>query len=375
MAQAQGMHVDGESWGLPPKVLETRRRLWCKLYAQDRSISLAIGRPYTINDKHCMKMNITNVWVDNDNGPAEPRSLDDPTPSVYYACQQDLSAILGEIHDECFGLVPINTSYSSYEKVLALDRTLLAWLRGLPAYFQLNDPDTSMDQERPYLPWQRMYLHSAYHFARITLHRTYVVLESITDRFQYSRDACITSACADLKLKLGLRNVTMADRLNAGGAMHNLFNSGLVLGILAVRDPFSARTNAIIEDLAAYCEKQRADPWTNEFALAEVKVIELCITSAKRAAKNRVQGDRRQTIGSTMPNADATTQGGEAGTRRQSQVWTPSAADGLMNQHDMMNGIDETWLDNWFGPSRNFPEPGEVDFQFWEDLVGTLEVR
>ncbi|KAH8179095.1 fungal specific transcription factor domain-containing protein [Sarocladium implicatum] len=375
MAQAQGMHIDGESWGLPPKVLETRRRLWCKLYSQDRSISLAIGRPYTINDKHCMKMNITNVWVDNDNGEAEPRGLDDPTPSVYYACQQDLSAILGQIHDECFGLVPIGTSYSSYEKVMALDRTLLGWVQALPPYFQLSDADTSMDQQRPYLPWQRMYLHSSFHFARITLHRTYVVLESITDRFQYSRDACISSACADLKLKLGLRNTSMADRLNAGGAMHNLFNSGLVLGIIAVRDPFSARTNAILEDLAAYCEKLRGDPWTNEFALAELKVIELCIASARRAARNRNLGDRRATLTSASSTGDMPPPVGHATSARASQSWTPAAADSMVSQPDMMNGIDEAWLDNWFGPTRNFPEPGEVDFQFWEDLVGTLEVR
>lgn len=375
MAQAQGMHIDGESWGLPPKVLETRRRLWCKLYSQDRSISLAIGRPYTINDKHCMKMNITNVWVDNEDGRAEPRGLDDPTPSVYYACQQDLSAILGQIHDECFGLVPIGTSYSSYEKVMALDRTLLGWVQALPPYFQLHDADVTMDEQKPYLPWQRMYLHSGFHFARITLHRTYVVLESITDRFQYSRDACISSACADLKLKLGLRNTSMADRLNSGGAMHSLFNSGLVLGIIAVRDPFSARTNAILEDLSAYCEKLRSDPWTNEFALAELKVIELCIASARRAAKNRSQVDRRTTLSSSASTSEMPLPTGQAISGRASQSWTPTAADGMMNQPDMLNGIDEAWLDNWFGPTRNFPEPGEVDFQFWEDLVGTLEVR
>jgi hypothetical protein len=49
MAQAQGMHLDGESWGLPRKVLETRRRLWCTLFSLDRSFSLATGRPYPID--------------------------------------------------------------------------------------------------------------------------------------------------------------------------------------------------------------------------------------------------------------------------------------------------------------------------------------
>jgi hypothetical protein len=130
MAQAQGMHIDGESWGLPAKVLESRRRLWCKLYALDRSISLAVGRPYTIHNKHCTEMTMRNVWVDDmaedDAETAQEKPMEDPTPTLYYRYQQQLSAILGDIHDECFGLVPMTTSYNTYENVLNLDRQLLA---------------------------------------------------------------------------------------------------------------------------------------------------------------------------------------------------------------------------------------------------------
>lgn len=372
MAQAQGMHVDGESWGLPPKVLETRRRLWCSLYAIDRSVSLAIGRPYTINNKHCMEMKIRNIWIDDktneEASTAVEEPLQDPTPSIYYLYQQQLSTILGDIHDDCFGLVPMTTSYHTYEKVLHLDKALLDWANSLPAYFRLENADTSLDASRSYLYWQRMYLHSAYHFARVTLHRTYVLLESITDRFQYSRDACISSACADLRRKLSMRNLSMADRLKAGAAMHNLFNSALVLGIIAVKDPHSARTGAILEDLGAYCEKQRADTWVNEFVMAEVKVIELCITTARKASREGNVADR--TTGAAN-NPQATN--------------VPTAAEPQMawqDNGDMNFTFDnqpsvtapyETWLDSWFGPTRNFPEP--IDYQFWEDLVGSLEAR
>jgi hypothetical protein len=362
------MHVDGESWGLPPKVLETRRRLWCKLYCLDRSISLAVGRPYTIHDKHCMEMKIRNIWLD-DMTPdealsAQEQPLSEPTQNVYYLYQQRLSAILGDIHDECFALCPVTTSYNSYEKVMRLDRVLVSWADSLPSYFALEQPDLAMDAGRPYLYWQRMYLHSAYHFARITLHRTYVLLESITDRFQYSRDVCISSACADLRLKLGFRSVNMADRVKAGGAMHNLFNSALVLGIIAVREPTSPKTLAIVEDLAAYCEKQRADTWVNEFVLAEVKVIELCIASVRKSRRDGTGGDRRT---GTLDH-----QGHELGNTRLPQGWTPADTDGLPSDMSSLEQ-DESWLDNWFGPTRNFPEP--IDFQLWEDLVGSLEAR
>ncbi|KAH6692255.1 fungal-specific transcription factor domain-containing protein [Plectosphaerella plurivora] len=378
MAQAQGMHVDGQSWNLPPKVLETRRRLWCTLHALDRSISLAIGRPYTINDRHCMRMNIRNVWIDDksadDVARAEEheRPLSDPTPSIFYHYVQNLATTMGEIHDECFGLTPLTTSYGTYEKVLGLDRVLFDWAEALPPYFQLENPDTTLDAARPYLFWQRMYLHSAYHFSRITLHRTYVLLESITDRFQYSRDACMSSACADLKLKLSMRSQGMADRLKSAIAMHNLFNSALVLGIIAVRDPFSPRAPAILDDLAAYCEKQRADRWVNEFALAEIKVIELCIASAK---KSRRDGGSAGASRPPSRGAEASNQGQiQEQQQRQPQqpgIWASGATDAFAGNEGMPNAESlDSWL--WFGPS-SFPEP--MDFQVWEDLVGTLEPR
>lgn len=376
MAQAQGMHIDGTTWGLPPKVLESRRRLWCSLYSIDRSVSLSIGRPYTINNKHCTEMAIRNVWIDDvtceEAALATEQPIDDPTPAIYHRYQQALSTIMGDIHDECFAIFPMTTSYQTYEKVLQLDRALLAWSDTLPAYFRLERPDTSLDVQRPFIYWQRIYLHSAYHFARITLHRTYVLLESITDRFQYSRDTCISSACADLRLKLSLRHTTMADRLKAGIAVHNLFNSALVLGIIAVKDPHSPRTGAILEDLGAYCDKQRADPWVNEFAMAEVRVIELCIATANDAAggSGRPGSDRRATGADVTSNAGLR---GQAAWQGRDTTVNEAEPAGSVYREDAADGSipGETWLENWLGPTRSFPEP--LDYQFWEDLVGTLD--
>lgn len=54
---------------------------------------------------------------------------------------------------------------------------------------------------------------------------------------------------------MGLWNVIMVDWFNVGGVMYNLFNSGLVFGILVVWDFFFVWMNVIIEDLVVYCEK------------------------------------------------------------------------------------------------------------------------
>ncbi|KAJ0281314.1 hypothetical protein COL940_005770 [Colletotrichum noveboracense] len=206
MAQAQGMHIDGERWRLPRKETETRRRLWSNLYMLDKTIALALGRPFAIVDQQCMVKPASNVWLDdlNDEEAANVTEapLSEPTPSVFSRLAHELAVVVGKIQERCFGLFTV-----SYETVLTLDKEIETWRGSQP----LNDR---------------------------------------------------------LKWSLG---------------PHNLFNSALVLGIIAVRDPHSRRSQAILEDLAAYCEMQRNDVWLNEFALAEVKIVELCVKKARQS--------------------------------------------------------------------------------------------
>ena len=359
MAQAQGMHVDGENWKLPQEVSQTRRRLWAALYTLDRTLAMALGRPYVIHDQHYIKTSREDA-----NAGQAPEAL---SGEFYYlSLQQMLSCLLGQIQDECFGLAPRSSaSYQTYEHVLQLDARLLAWADALPPVFRLTEPDMAWDDARPHLYWQRVYLHAQFLFARITLHRTYVVRDSAMDRFRYSRDICIAAACADLRLKLGVRRATLADRLKASLAAHHLFNSALVLGIITVREPLSAEAGPILADLQAYCDLLSADTWSNDFVLAEVKVLALCIASARKARREAAAALLDEPAAdlpvATETHTTATT-GTHAG-RQHSQSGTA---------RESMHG-NEQWLDTWLGPTGAFPEP--VDFRLWEDLVDNLEHR
>ncbi|KAL1851059.1 hypothetical protein Daus18300_012668 [Diaporthe australafricana] len=282
MAQAQGMHIDGERWRLPRKETETRRRLWSSLYVLDKTIALGLGRPFAIVDQQCLVKQASNVWLDElddeEAATAPEAPLSEPTASVFSRLAHELAVVVGKIQQRCFGLFTV-----SYETVLALDKEIETWRSRLPPYFELVDPDTSKDERRPYLPWQRLHLHSMYHFARVTLHRPFLLRQSITNRYKHSHDVCIASACADLDMGLKLFGQPLSDRLKWSLGPHNLFNSALVLGIIAVRDPHSRRSQAILEDLTAYCEMQKNDVWLNEFALAEVKIVELCVKKARQS--------------------------------------------------------------------------------------------
>ncbi|KAI8309255.1 hypothetical protein K4K61_001948 [Colletotrichum sp. SAR11_59] len=368
MAQAQGMHIDGERWRLPRKETETRRRLWSNLYMLDKTIALALGRPFAIVDQQCMVKPASNVWLDdfNDEEAANVTEapLSEPTPSVFSRLAHELAVVVGKIQERCFGLFTV-----SYETVLTLDKEIETWRGRLPPYFELDDPDTSKDERLPFLPWQRLHLHSMYHFARVTLHRPFLLRQSITNRYKHSHDVCIASACADLGMGLKMFSQPLNDRLKWSLGPHNLFNSALVLGIIAVRDPHSRRSQAILEDLAAYCEMQRNDVWLNEFALAEVKIVELCVKKARQSQPPAPNPMVPLALASP-PERPTTSAGPQSvmATQPQLPVESPDF-DPLLVGLGLPYSTSSAQM-TWDDPGFFLPESG--DLSQWEHVINTI---
>jgi hypothetical protein len=369
MAQAQGMHIDGEKWGLSKKATETRRRLWSNLYMLDKTIALALGRPYAISDHMCLIKAPENVWLDGltdeQSSTAKAHAISYPTRSTVSLLGTTLAKIAGEIQDRCFGLYP-----ASYDMVVEMDNKLVAWKQQLPAYFSVDDPELSLDDLHTFLPWHRLYLHSAFHFARITLHRPHLLRESITNRFGLSHEACISSASSDLKIRLQSLNYGTAENMRWTLGTHNMFNSAFILGIIAVRRPNAPQTAAILNDLEEYCERLRKDVWLNEFGLAEVKVVELCIIRTRGFAQAIEQPSDKTPISppEVLPdfmiqqregNSDMSTTmniaGAEmAGSPSQPPVYSP----------DMM------WPAVW--EDQNFAFPQAADLETWEQMISEI---
>ncbi|TPX12397.1 uncharacterized protein E0L32_006809 [Thyridium curvatum] len=377
MAQAQGMHIDGERWRLPRKETETRRRLWSHLYRLDKTIALALGRPFAIVDTQCLVKQASNVWLDDmdeeeaANVPEAP--LSEPTLSVCNRLAHDLAIIVGKIQERCFGLFTV-----SYDTVLQLDQEIVHWESVLPPYFRLNNPDLSLDAERPFLVWNRLHLHSMYHFARVTLHRPFLLRQSITNRYKHSQDICIASACADLEMRLKYFSQPLTDRLKWTLGSHHLFNSALVLGIIAVRDPTSRRSLAILEDLAAYCEMQRNDVWVNEFALAEIKIVELCLKKAKQL---RTSGPSTGAAGPVAPHNQQQPMSGPS-TPHPNQTFVPEPAEpSMVSEGQVLDPLSVNFgLQGGYGMPNNpmmwddaaFFFPESSDILQWEHVLNSI---
>lgn len=374
MAQAQGMHIDGEKWGLSRKATEVRRRLWGNLYMLDKTIALALGRPYAISDHMCLINAPENIWLDDlteEQSLMTPVSpLRSPTQSTVTLLCNGLAKIAGEIQDRCFGLYP-----ASYEVVTEMDEKLLAWKKQLPSYFALDDPDFSMDEFHSFLPWHRLYLHSAFHFARITLHRSYLLRESITNRFRLSHEACISSASSDLKIRLHSVRYGTAENMRWTLGTHNMFNSALILGIIAVRRPNAPQTAAILEDLQEYCERLREDAWLNEFGLAEVKVVELCIARTKGFAKATDLSGNESHVQSveTMPammNGESFSGGDRNPITSASELSLGPNTIGASSNNGTGYSPDMMWPAIW--EDQNFAFPQAADLETWEQMISEI---
>ncbi|KAJ9115052.1 hypothetical protein QFC22_005380 [Naganishia vaughanmartiniae] len=239
-----GLYRDGTVLNLTDKrEIELRRRAWAMVYHLDRTTALLVGRPTSISDAHTDTKEPANLDDEEvDTGDFDPKghSLMHPTEYTQVILRHRLAEIMGRISDHTFAIRP-----PDYATVLKLDQELLDWQSKLPPFFAIHHPDTSLDSKHHFLFVQRHLLACEFLFARITLHRPYLLRKRTSDKqYQYSRDAAIESAKADL---LGRREFMFEKpqnvKINSGG--YRVLNSYIVLGVTIKLDAASPRAEEL----------------------------------------------------------------------------------------------------------------------------------
>lgn len=203
------------------------------LYHLDRTISLLVGRPASISDAHTdarPPANLDDEEVESGNFDPAGHPMTKPTVYTYVIVRHKLAEIMGRIAYHTFTI-----QLPDYQTVLALDKELLAWRDSLPPFLAMTNPDTSFDAAHPYLFVQRHLLACEWFYTRITLNRPYLLRRKPQDgRYEYSRNAAIESATADL---LSRRAFIMEKGdliINSGG--YRVLNSYMVLGVTIKRE-------------------------------------------------------------------------------------------------------------------------------------------
>ncbi|KAJ7162912.1 fungal-specific transcription factor domain-containing protein [Mycena filopes] len=125
--QAQGCHRDGSRWGLPPRELEERRRVFWETHIYDRLQSFTFGRPYAQSDSH--------------HDCEIPRSCDTPLPSDTDPSNSTFSHTRWHFHKFRFALLlgrivdlVFSVKAPPYSVIMQLDREINAHYDALPAW-------------------------------------------------------------------------------------------------------------------------------------------------------------------------------------------------------------------------------------------------
>lgn len=170
-----------------------------------------------------------------------------------------------------------------YSTVLKLDQELLAWQSNLPSFFAINHPDTSLDAKYHYIFVQRHLLACEFLFARITLHRPYLLRKRDRDnQYLYSREAAIESAKADLLGRRAFMFEKPVDlKVNSGG--YRVLNSYIVLGVAIKLEPNTPRADELrrLLDVVAGLAPDEQGRVSEPIVKDELAIVEFLTQKAK----------------------------------------------------------------------------------------------
>jgi hypothetical protein len=114
---------------------------------------------------------------------------------------------------------------------------------------------------------------------------------------------------------------------------------------------------------------QRADIWLNEFALAEVKIIELCISKVQKFRTNRAAGNSGPVSQSGSDNAVSRP---ALGSVSEQQIFATNPDDfnspNTALSAETIPGIP--WQAPWGDPTFTLFEP--TDLQHWENILDSI---
>ncbi|KIY74144.1 hypothetical protein CYLTODRAFT_484889 [Cylindrobasidium torrendii FP15055 ss-10] len=275
-AQALGLHRDGSSMGLEPSLAEYRRRIWSYLYHADRSYALVLGRPNSIQDDYTSTRHPLNM--DSISGIVVPMTT--PTKTTFIILRHQLATIMGSIVHHFQQVKP-----SHYKVVQDLDDSLCAFVRGLPPHFAIH-PDTSLDEECPYIPVHRYLLITEIMFVRTSLHRPYLLQRLSSDRYARSRAACFESVMMDFQTRQAFRETMARDKRESLSNAYREFQTAMISGIYLVLEPEGEHAETMLTILESFVKEHEGIREMDDTTRRELKTIEFLKEKATRPVES-----------------------------------------------------------------------------------------
>jgi len=182
---------------------------------------------------------------------------------------------------------------SHYSEVCALDDELLRYVSSLPPHYSLN-PDTSLDEEKTFIPIHRFLLITEVLFVRSSLHRPYILRRLSSDRYARSRAACFESAVKDFQVRQAFRETVSEEVQISLGNAYREFQTAMISGIYLVIYPNGEDAHAMHTILDTFLSDHDGLREIDETTRRELKTIEFLKSKALERSKQQdvpINGD------------------------------------------------------------------------------------
>ncbi|KAF2158806.1 hypothetical protein M409DRAFT_71438 [Zasmidium cellare ATCC 36951] len=252
---------------------EAQRRLWWHMVSSDWLLALSSGANEGVYLHQPRHMNVNYPSnIDDETIPASgtdfglPISV--PTSTSAFLCRIRLSEFCREVVDTlppfAFHETDSSSSHDSeidYDLILDLDTRLQYYIDALP-FFLKNDQESLQQSvfvchERPYIAWQRTFLHFAINMRICRLHRPFHLAGFTDPKYAYSRARCIRAAENVLELRRSMEDVAALINLNPSRfwlIVQHVFQAAIILAIDVSLKPDSPEAIPRRTEVLAACE-------------------------------------------------------------------------------------------------------------------------
>ena len=128
----------------------------------------------------------------------------EPTTMSYFLQRTRMGELSRNIAD-CLPLTLSDPNETNYNDIIHLDSKFESFLNELPVFFRLDEESLQqsreIDRKYPHIPIQRYMINGGTHTRRYKLHQPFLIRGSHDNGYPYSRDACLRSARAVIRVQ------------------------------------------------------------------------------------------------------------------------------------------------------------------------------
>ncbi|MCJ1481943.1 hypothetical protein MMC06_002104 [Schaereria dolodes] len=262
-----------------------------------------------------------NVWYPNNvddnaltSNECQAQPLSAPTEMTFFIFRSEFSELLREITDHASNL-GIEVEELGYDDILSFDGKLKDLMNGLPSFFQLDlkrrNHSQRIEEERPYLKWQRGMAHFALHTRLTRLHRPYLVRGSHDPKHAYSRMVCLRSARMVIEMEKNMHFAgpdTGLEPTRLWTVIHHTFIAAVILLVDLLYNFGEPQSKERREEIMACCmtlEKAQAENTVARQGVDELKKVLRCWMVKNDISRDKGEQDRVMNYSVTQARAQS----------------------------------------------------------------------